>query len=401
MTPDTPDSPSLLIAMVSRDVIVLAKLIRTLCPRRVLLFCTAHARSQGWVEPARRLLAGLSERRPEIVRDFAIIELPDEDLPARLKTYGQQIVAACAAIGERGARVYFDCTTGQSIFHVVGFDLLKEMAAERGLQVGAVYCDADTGTLLRSTHQGGDLTHAVQSVAFRFAVGQELTERFEMYGVTTRGGCRLWPVATPSTDAAALLKLYDALVEQAPLRAVFHSYFLKQKRWKLRQKVGRDHPRDAIRRLTGARIAELATRVCARAGAGLRAPFIREQLENALVAHVGQAGDTLAWLDTYLGDRRLTALQTLLRDQTALLPSSLAPGKHQGLVRQTLLEDCQLFATSLIQELRELLEVLARFPGHAHASPKDRQNWLAAALPMPGQGLSHTRAHGTINILVE
>lgn len=282
--------------------------------------------------------------------------------------------------------MYFDCTTGQSIFHVVGFDLLKEMAAERGLQVGAVYCDADTGTLLRSTHQGGDLTHAVQSVAFRFAVGQELTERFEMYGVTTRGGCRLWPVATPSTDAAALLKLYDALVEQAPLRAVFHSYFLKQKRWKLRQKVGRDHPRDAIRRLTGARIAELATRVCARAGAGLRAPFIREQLENALVAHVGQAGDTLAWLDTYLGDRRLTALQTLLRDQTALLPSSLAPGKHQGLVRQTLLEDCQLFATSLIQELRELLEVLARFPGHAHASPKDRQNWLAAALqaiPLP------------------
>lgn len=102
MTPDTPDSPSLLIAMVSRDVIVLAKLIRTLCPRRVLLFCTAHARSQGWVEPARRLLAGLSERRPEIVRDFAIIELPDEDLPARLKTYGQQIVGGLRR--HRGAR---------------------------------------------------------------------------------------------------------------------------------------------------------------------------------------------------------------------------------------------------------------------------------------------------------
>lgn len=386
MTTDIPDSPSLLIAMVSRDVIVLAKLIRTLCPRRVLLFCTAHARSQGWVEPARRLLGGLSERRPEIVRDFAIIELPDEDLPARLNTYGQKIAAACAAIGELGARVYFDCTTGQSIFHVVGFDLLKEMVAGRGLEVGAVYCDADTGTLLRSTHQGRDLTHAVQSVAFRFAVGQELTERFEMYGVTTRGGFRLWPVTTPSTDAAALLQLYDALVEQAPLRAVFHSYVLKQKRWKLRQKVGRDHPQDAIRRLAGARITDLANRICAKAGAMPRVPSIREQLENALVAHVGQAGDTLAWLDFYLRDKRLTALQTLLRDQSAPLPSSLAPGKHQALLRQTLREDCQFFATSLIQELREVLGVLARFPGHAHSTPKDRQNWLASALqaiPLP------------------
>lgn len=300
MTNDIPDSPSLLIAMVSRDVIVLAKLIRTLCPQRVLLFCTAHARSQGWVEPARRLLAGLSERRPEIVRDFAIVELPDEDLPARLKTYGQKIAAACADIGERGARVYFDCTTGQSIFHVVGFDLLKEMAGERGLEVGAVYCDADTGTLLRSTHEGGDLTHAVQSVTFRFASGQELTERFEMYGVTTRGGSRLWPVANPSKDAAALLQLYDALVEQAPLRAVFHSYQLKLKRWKLRQQVGRDHPPDTIRRLASTRIAALATRVCARTGARSLAPAIREQLEDALVAHVGQPGDTHAWLDSYI-----------------------------------------------------------------------------------------------------
>lgn len=388
MTNDIPDSPSLLIAMVSRDVIVLAKLIRTLCPQRVLLFCTAHARSQGWVEPARRLLAGLAERRPEIVRDFAIVELPDEELPARLKTYGQQIAAARADIGERGARVYFDCTTGQSIFHVVGFDLLKAMAGERGLEVGAVYCDADTGTLLRSTQEGGDLTHAVQSVAFRFAVGQELTERFEMYGVTTRGGSRLWPITTPSPDAAALLQLYDALLEQAPLRAVFHSYQLKQKRWKLRQKIGRDHPGDAIRLLAGARIADLATRVCARAGAMPRVLPIREQLEDALVAHVGRAGDTLAWLDIYLRDKRLTALQTLLLDQTAPLPSSLAPGRDQGLLRQTLREDCQLFATSLIQELCQVLGGLARSPsqGHAHSTPRDRRNWLASALqaiPLP------------------
>ena len=60
-------SSSLLIAMVSQDVIVLAKLVRTLCPRRVLLFCTPHARAKGWGEKASRLLAGLSHDRPEIV----------------------------------------------------------------------------------------------------------------------------------------------------------------------------------------------------------------------------------------------------------------------------------------------------------------------------------------------
>lgn|GEM_PF-5278840 len=66
--------PGMLIAMVSRDTIVLAKLIRTLCPRHVLLFCTAHVRANRWAESASRFLEDLARDRPEILGGYSLVD---------------------------------------------------------------------------------------------------------------------------------------------------------------------------------------------------------------------------------------------------------------------------------------------------------------------------------------
>lgn len=382
MNSTVPDTPSLLIAMVSRDVIVLAKLIRTLCPRRVLLFCTPHAMSAGWAEAAQRLLVVLTERRPDIVSDFSLVGLPDDNLPARLNTYGEEITAACARIGDEDGRVYFDCTTGQSIFHVIGVDALRAIAAKRGIEVGTVYCDADTGTILRSSHQCGYFTHDVQNLDFRFTTGQELAERFEIYGVTTNGGTQLWPVSKPAEDAAALIQLYDALIEQDSLRAIFHSYQSKMKRWKQRQQIGRDIPLDAIWHLSNTRIWEIAAQACRLARAGHMESHIRKKIGDVLIAFAGERATTQTWLNRYLQDKRLSALQASLRHRITTLPTSLAPGKTQGPLRQSLLKELNNSINGLVQTLRHELEGYALATGHEPGlfTKEDWRNWLVSEL---------------------
>ncbi|MGM0488871.1 MAG: hypothetical protein ACQESR_19195 [Planctomycetota bacterium] len=56
------ESIDLFLGMVSADVIVLTKLVRTLQPQSVLVLSMPHARDRGWERNARRMLAGVRGR---------------------------------------------------------------------------------------------------------------------------------------------------------------------------------------------------------------------------------------------------------------------------------------------------------------------------------------------------
>ena len=354
-------SSSLLIAMVSQDVIVLAKLVRTLCPRRVLLFCTPHARAKGWGEKASRLLAGLSHDRPEILSDFVVIDLPDDELAARLETYSRHIDSACDGLDPSITRIDFDCTTGQGIFHVVGFDLLRGIATKLGLEAGAVYCDADAGSILCSTPGAGVYLHTRQPIVFRYAQGQELTERFSIYGVTPDGGKILWPRTAPVSDALALRQLYEALLTEPALRGVFHSYLHKKRSWTPKGDVSQNGLPADIRHLTSGEIAKLADRLSALTGNGSHKEIVKKHMEQVLSNFFGGQYDN-----------QLSALPIFLQQQFKSLLHALAPGKVQGTLRVKLNDLLMPFSVSLTQALREQLKTFPKSVVH--------RNWLEAAL---------------------
>lgn len=363
---------SLLIAMVSQDVIVLAKLVRTLCPRRVLLFCTPHARAKGWGEKASRLLAGLSHDRPEILGDFVVIDLPDDELAARLETYSRHIDSACDGLDPFITRIDFDCTTGQGIFHVVGFDLLRGIATRLGLEAGAVYCDADTGSILRSTPGAGGYLHTRQPIVFRYAQGQELTERFSIYGVTPHGGKILWPRTAPASDELALRQLYEALLTEPALRGIFHSYLFKKKSWRPRFDISQQCSLADTQDLTRGEIANLADTLSALTGNGSHKEIVKMHLEQMLSNFVGGQNNTQGWRAKYLEDNKLSALPIFLQQQFKSLLRALAPGKVQGTMREKLNHLLMPFSVSLTQTLREQLKTFPKSVVH--------RNWLEAAL---------------------
>src|SRR5690606_1066737 len=101
-------------AMVSGDVIVLAKLVRTLRPRRVVVFSTAYGRERGWEENVRRMLTDI---QPRMIDQFDVAPLPDDDFGLQLERFGRVVQAEFCGLSQ-GATVAFDCTTGQGIFHI-------------------------------------------------------------------------------------------------------------------------------------------------------------------------------------------------------------------------------------------------------------------------------------------
>jgi hypothetical protein len=368
-------SSSLLIAMVSQDVIVLAKLVRTLCPRRVLLFCTPHARAKGWGEKATHLLAGLSHGRPEILGDFVVVELLDDELSARLETYSRHIVAACDGIEPSITRIDYDCTTGQGIFHVVGFDLLRGIATKRGLEAAAVYCDADAGSILRSTSGAGGFVHTRQPIVFRYAQGQELTERFSIYGVTPGGGKILWPRIAPVSDALALRQLYQTLLTEPALRGIFHSYLFKKKSWRPRLGISQQPLPADIQDLTRGEIAKLADTLSALTGKGSHKEIVKQHMEQVLSNFVGGQNDTPGGRAKYLVDNQPSALAIFMQQQVKSLLRALAPGKSEGALRYKINQLLMTCSGNLTQTLRNQLKPIPQPAGQLCLRPASVRPW--------------------------
>lgn len=361
--------------MVSRDVIVLAKLVRTLCPRQVLLFGTDHARENGWTAAATRLLADLKENRPEILRDYRVIDLGNADLPAKLESYRRTLAQEVAHIDGVGMSVAFDCTTGQSIFHVLGYDTIRGIGANRGVEVTAVYINADTRNIVRSTDRGDKIEYDQQPTEFRYRAGAEVAERFGVYGVVPQEGQRLWPArGGGAADDAALCQLFDALCEREALRALFHSYWLKLKRWKQNQQLAGEVSGADIRAHAQHRIDGIAYRVSHLTGHHGHREIVRAGLSRVF-AEFAPGGDSAPWLQQYLADRKLSVLNRLLQQYARVLPQSLLSGRQNGKRRDELLQELVRQFKAFVAEIRQEADRLAQSAGHdpASFSPKDHR----------------------------
>ena len=361
------DRPGMLIAMVSRDVIVLAKLVRTLCPHQVLLFGTDHARKNGWTDAATRLLTDLKGNRPEILQDFRVIDLANADLPAKLESFRRTLAQEVTRIGSAGTSVAFDCTTGQSIFHVLGFDTIRGIGANRGVEVSAVYIDADTRHIVRSTDRGDRIKYDQQPTEFRYRAGAEVAERFGVYGVVPQGGQRLWPFKGNTTDDAALCQLFDALGECEALRALFHSYWLKLKRWKQNQNLASEISGADIHAQVQLGIDGIADLVSRQTGRHSHREIVRADLSRAF-AEFAPGGDAAAWLQRYLADKKLSSLNRLLQEYARVLPQSLLNGRNNGKKRDELLQTLVRQFKVFVAKIRREADHLAQSVGHDPAS---------------------------------
>ncbi|MBK5938245.1 hypothetical protein [Halochromatium roseum] len=223
----------LLMAMVSRDPLVLAKLVRTLRPRRVLLCSTPHASASGWTQAAERMLIAFQHSHPDSLIGFQVIALDQPSLAQRIAQYRQALTDAGHGLLSQGARIALDCTTGQGLFHITGVEALKQLAAALRGEVFAAYCDADDGRVLLTDTVSPDQGVVEVPIELELTPGRELIERFSMYGVDPRDGEQLWQRQGLDASAhEAHCALYDALCHDRTLRLLFSSYMPQLRAWK-------------------------------------------------------------------------------------------------------------------------------------------------------------------------
>lgn len=371
-----PAGVDLFIAMVSGDAIVLAKLVRTLCPRHVLLFSTPYARRRGWEENARRMLEGI---RGRLIEGFCISPLPEGEFQAELSTFRQGIQSALNAATGPEFDVALDCTTGQGVFRILGYEAVRQAVAQRGWPFRVVFCDGDSGSIILAAIGADPDGLDVQPIRFRFSGADDpLSERFSMYDVTTTGATRLWSHGTPhvglrKADSVRLLSLFDELCRNKRLRAFFHSYWNLLRSWRQQQDVARAYTPDHMQGVVQKLINDFANRTSSlpavRASREV-ATKIRAATNQSLSQFIGSSPSNAAWLDKYLQDQRLTALNRSLQNDMApkikqILRRSLCRGgdrtpNHSVPLDRTTAAEIR----RLIQALRQELDRMALAGGH-------------------------------------
>ena len=373
--------------MVSRDIIVLAKLVRTLCPLKLVLFGTAHARDSGWTSAAAGMLETLNATRPDILGSFQVVDLPNSTLPEAIDFFRASIIEAVVRVSERKGPVAFDCTTGPSIYHVLGFDTIRAIGVLRGFEVSAFYVDADTGTILRSTVHGDVISYDHQPTTFRYQHGNELSERFGMYGVLATRAVRLWPEAVDLERQQELCDLYDALCNDRSLRAVFHSYWFKLGRWNSRKIATGAGAAVDFPSLLDRGINHLADWAYRKTGRLEHAAMVRKSFTRAVSDIVPRAsnGD---WLDHYRTDKKLSSLRHRLQDEKVSLAKKMFLGRRDGKRREEFIESFSPELRSFLKELKCGLERLNQSAGNAASSfsAEEQQAWREdelSALSLP------------------
>jgi len=382
----------LLIAMVSRDVIVLAKLVRTLRPQRVLLFSTHHARAVGWVDNARRALEGI---RGRLIGAFEIEQLPDADVSDQLAAIRSK-VETCLDAGEvPGGTVAFDCTTGRGILRLLGYEVCRQAAAVRGRPMRIVFCDGDAQRILSALVRDGRVTSYADPIRFRFAEGDEpVAERFSMYGVRVREYRRLWPPAAPGPSgypvpAGSLKELHRELCSNVELRAFFHSYRNQLNRWKTRQAVRETLEPGHVERFIRQKINEAADRLaqyacCNRSALKEKRDTIINELVNAFTDYAPLNAGNDFWIHRYLDDRQLSGLNRILQNVTSREIKRVLR-RRSSLVNRGVAQQLRELLGSLRNELRRIAitrgEAAAAHPASAKDHAAFQEESLDAGLP--------------------
>ncbi|MCR4412728.1 MAG: hypothetical protein NUV77_09920, partial [Thermoguttaceae bacterium] len=140
---------AILVASVSGDPIVLAKLLHAVRPAQLVLYSTPEARRRGWEKNARSVLEVCAARGLGLTAGFVRLEVEDTQTQGRWmsRQIFQTVDSFCAAHLGRGG-VAFDCTTGQGILRILGYDAARRAAVARQRPFCTVYCDGDRNEVL-------------------------------------------------------------------------------------------------------------------------------------------------------------------------------------------------------------------------------------------------------------
>ncbi len=168
----------LLIAQVSKDPLVLGKLLGTLRPGRLVLFVTPEARRKGWEDRARQVTRLCANTAVE----WYSLPSPEHGVPEELA----QKLAGNSRAQPRGVAV--DVTTGRGLDRV----LLVEVARKLFDRVSVVYCTSPPSRV-ELMPLDGRFRQSWLAVEFPFGedVGSWLAQRLKPYGVEPKWNDRL------------------------------------------------------------------------------------------------------------------------------------------------------------------------------------------------------------------
>lgn len=223
-------SGKVLIAMASRDPIVLAKLVHSLQPQALLLLQSPKAAREHWMDA---LLAHW-RMRPDLLPQLHSATVDDRQMALFVRDVRDAWATLCAGI--EPSAVLVDTTTGMGLHRAVLAECLSTIATRAGIPAALVYCDSDRGVVRGVQLEAGNWLEADTPIDFRLG-NDPLAERLAPHGFQPDeiDAQLIWLDGHIQSDwpQAAWQSLYQGLMDHAALRDLMSGLYELIRRWRL------------------------------------------------------------------------------------------------------------------------------------------------------------------------
>lgn len=323
MSDVSPCRTAVLVASVSGDPIVLAKLLQGVRPQRLLVFSTPEARRRGWEKNARAVVEVYGTRTRSGTADFLSLEGDQAESQGSSLAHQvfQGLCTCCGAAGGEGS-VAFDCTTGQGILRILGYEAARRAAAACQRPFHVVYCDGDRNEIVFAAPAGDGWRLEAKPVRFDCTEpAEDLQARFALYGVKAQAKRCLFhagrPLATPSKNDHS--QVFSALCQSPELRWFFNSYYQLFKQWQLQKWRQTALPPDYLSRALAEQIRRLGETLSFPRRTGESAPTnaVEKIVERCVQEYLEGDCSPTQWLKRYRADPQLQGLRRRLQTQAA------------------------------------------------------------------------------------
>ncbi len=332
MSDQIPFRSAVLVAAVSGDPIVLAKVIQGVRPQRLVVVSTDEARQRGWQQHAHSVVEVSRSRGLDFTAGFLRLEGKDvqTQAPALVHKVFQTIATFCDASTSEGA-IAFDCTTGQGILRILGYDAARRAATASGRPFYVVYCDGDRNQIVFAQPSADGWHVKAQPVRFECSdPATDLKARFAIYGVEAHARRCLFHAGSPLPvpNGQQLSRVFALLRESQEVRWFFNSYYQLLTNWQIQKWRDTALPPDFLSQAIANKIQDVARSVFPHDPA--RRKSVQSILEKCIRDHLKGDGSTEGWLQSYRADPSLRGLRKRL--QTVARPRVLervAPPKEK------------------------------------------------------------------------
>jgi hypothetical protein len=216
-----------LVAMVSADPIVMAKLVGTLQPRALLLLETAHSKEKGW---AQHLTPGLRACWPNLTV-CGPEQIEGEDATRFAASVRAAWSSHRASLPEELDELLVDTTTGMGLLRFLLVEIVRDLPGALSIPSALVYCDSEQGVVRRLSRGSSGWTEDDLQINIHLE-GDPLRMRSLLYGFSGSDiqASKVWPC----TLQAPLQKhstLAESTLNHQSLRVLFASYPLIESHW--------------------------------------------------------------------------------------------------------------------------------------------------------------------------